>query len=169
MAANLDKRVASKITKLEVDEVFQGQKNVILGAIAKCWNYLVPLQWSPDRIKASIAGVLKPIAKRYSNITVVITDLFSRYKDLIKTIFQKAVHLVCHIHAERILRKPLRHLRATFTRRKKTLEHMRMQHHKGLKKAEAIWGRIDFLTARQHKDRKDRQDHEKIIILDLLQ
>jgi hypothetical protein len=50
----LDKQIATKITKIEVDEIFQGKNTVTLGAVAKKWNYCLGLHWSPDRTKESI-------------------------------------------------------------------------------------------------------------------
>jgi hypothetical protein len=151
---SFDVSVASKITKIEVDEVFQGQSTIILGCVAKGTNYLLGLQKYIDRTKESIAGFLRPIAKRCMNTKVVITDLFSGYKTLIKELFQKAEHLVCHLHAGRLLRRSTRHLSSVLSHRKKALEQMQNAEHKLTKQISKMNKRIAFVSNRSKKDQK---------------
>ena len=106
---SLDKAVAFKISIAEADEVFQGE-TVILGCVAKGSNYLLGLHKCVDRTKESIEGFLRPIARRFFNIKIVITDLFSTYKTSIIKLFKKAIHLVCQLHAGRLLHRSARHL-----------------------------------------------------------
>ncbi len=68
--ATFDKRVAPKISKIEVDEVFQGKNTVTLGAVAKTTNYLLGLSWSPNRTKEALIAFLRPLAKQFTNIRV---------------------------------------------------------------------------------------------------
>ncbi len=148
----IDKQVAPKIQISEVDEIFQGQNTVTLGAVAKKYNYCMGLQWCPDRTKESISAFLKPIAKRFFNVKIVVTDLYSGYKDLISTLFKKAVHLVCHLHAGRLLRKSLRHLSSVLSHKKKELEKILKEIKTKTKQIEKTRKRIDFLSDRVKKD-----------------
>lgn len=148
----LDKQVSPKISKIEVDEIFQGKNTVTLGAVAKMYNYCLGLHWSPDRTKESIIAFLKPIGKQYINIKVVITDLFSGYKEIVSDLFNKAIHLVCHLHAGRILKKTIRHLSSVLSHKKKELERFQKANTKGGKKLENIRDRISFLMIRLKKD-----------------
>jgi transposase-like protein len=148
----LDKQVAPKISKIEVDEIFQGKNTVTLGAVTKKFNYCLGLHWSPDRTKESIIAFLKPIAKRCSNVKVVITDLFSGYKEIVPDLFKKAIHLVCHLHAGRLLRKTLRHLSSVLSHKRKELEKIQKGNLKGGKKLKKLRDRIAFLMARLKKD-----------------
>jgi hypothetical protein len=150
--ASFDKIVAPKITKVEADEIFQGKDTVTLGAVAKGFNYLMGLHWSPDRTKESIAEFLRPIGKCFFNVKVVITDLFSGYKDLIHDVFQKAIHLECHLHAGRLLRRALQHLSAALTRRKKDLVQVQKSDVQHAKKMDKITIRVNFLDDHLEKD-----------------
>jgi transposase-like protein len=146
--------VASKVTKIEVDEVFQGQSTIILGSVAKGSNYLLGLQKCVDRTKEHIEGFLRPIAKRCMNVKVVITDLYSGYKTSISYLFQKAVHLVCHLHAGRILRRSVRHLGSVLSHHKKKLEQLHKAYNKLTKQIAKITARLDFLTDRLNTDQQ---------------
>lgn len=161
-----DKQIAPKIRKIEADEIFQGKNTVTLGAVAKKCNYCLGLHWSPDRTKESIIAFLTPIAKRFMNIKVVITDLFSGYKEIVPNLFQKATHLVCHLHASRLLRKTVRHLRAALSRKKKELEKIQKDKGKIKTSLQKKRSRIAFLSDRLQKDQKEcrlltSQKHQK--------
>lgn len=148
----IDKKIAPKISKIEVDEIFQGKDSVTMGAISKKYNYCVALQWCIDRTKESITAFLEPIAKRFMNLKIVITDLYSGYKDIIPKLFKKAVHLCCHIHAGRILYREFRHIKANLTRIKKKKD----KNLKDKKKKNGILNkkrdRIRFLSNRIKRD-----------------
>ena len=163
----IDKQVAGKIKIIEADEIFQGKNTVTLGAVAKHYNYCVGLRWSPDRTKESIKAFLTPIAKRYQNVKIVITDLFSGYKDLISTLFTKAIHLVCHLHAGRLLRKTLRHLSSVLSRKRKELEKLGKDYAKKSAQIQKIRARIGYLSNRikteQHTIKEiGRKKREKV-------
>lgn len=158
---SFDVAVAPKISKIEVDEVFQGQSTIILGSVAKGSNYLLGLQKCRDRTKESIGEFLRPIGKRCMNVKVVITDLFSGYKNSIKNLFQNAKHLVCHLHAGRILRRSTRHLRSVLSHRKKELEQIYKLNQKLTTQISKINARIGFLSLRSQKD---QQTHKPLSI-----
>lgn len=119
---NLDKKVASKITIAEVDEIFQGSSNVILGAADKKSTYVMKLKSCPDRTDESIKNFLDSIAKTFYNIRVVITDLFISYKKVVKEVFIKARHLCCHVHARRIVMRKVEKLQVALRKLKKSFE-----------------------------------------------
>ena len=102
--------------------------------------------------KESIAAFLQPIARTFFNIKVVITDLFSGYKDLIPTLFNKAIHLVCHLHGGRLLRRRTRHLGATLSKHKKDLEKVKSAKSRIAMQIRKLTPRIAFLEARIQKD-----------------
>jgi transposase-like protein len=149
-----DTQIASKIKVIEADEIFQGKNSVTLGAVAKNSNYCLGLHWSPDRTKESIIAFLKPIAKRCINVKVVITDLFSGYKEIISDLFKKAIHLVCHLHAGRLLRKTIRHLSSVLSHKKKELDKSLKDMVKGSKNLTKCRDRIVFLTVRLKTDQE---------------
>ncbi|MBN2236174.1 MAG: transposase [Bacteroidales bacterium] len=97
----LNSQIHSKISVIEVDEVFQGKSHIILGVTEKFSQYLVSLRPAIDRTSTSISEFLSPIARRFCNVRVVITDLFTAYRTVIPNIFKKARHLACHIHVQR--------------------------------------------------------------------
>jgi predicted nucleic acid-binding Zn-ribbon protein len=84
----------------------------------------------------------------------VITDLFSGYKEIISHLFKKAIHLVCHIHAGRILRKIIRHLSAVFSHKKTELGKIQNENIKIKKNLQKKRDRITFLSNRLSKDQK---------------
>ncbi len=98
----LDAQIRTKVGVIEVDEVFQGQSHVILGAAEKLSQYLLDLKPSLNRTSNSLDSFLSPIAKKFCNIKVVITDLYKAYKSVILHVFKKARHLACHIHVQRV-------------------------------------------------------------------
>ena len=147
----LDKAVACKISIAEADEVFQGE-TVILGCVAKGSNYLLGLHKCVDRTKESIEGFLRPIARRFFNIKIVITDLFSTYKTSIINMFKKAIHLVCQLHAGRLLHRSARHLSTTLTQHKKDLEKNERTKTKNANQIDKLTLRIAFLDSRIQKD-----------------
>ena len=85
----LDREVAPKIHTLEVDEIFQGQENVILGPLTSAPHMLSGSSIPPTVPKLSLAAFLRPIAKLCANIRVVITDLFRPYAEVVKVLFAK--------------------------------------------------------------------------------
>jgi response regulator RpfG family c-di-GMP phosphodiesterase len=111
-----DREVAPKVRVLEVDEAFQGQENVILGAADKASAYVLAVKSAPDRTAASIAAFLRPIARSCVNVAVVITDLFRPYAEVVKVLFAKARHLLCHVHARRAVMRKMQKLEAKLAR-----------------------------------------------------
>ena len=123
-AANhvLDRQVAPKVSVLEVDELFQGQENVILGTADKRSAYVLGIKHAPDRTEGSIAAFLRPVARLCSNVRVVITDLFRPYAEVVKALFAKARHLLCHVHARRAVMRHLDKLKNKLRRLQRQVE-----------------------------------------------
>ena len=122
MNHKLDHQVAPKVRVLESDELFQGQENVILGAADKPSSYVLGIKHAPDRTEASIAAFLRPIARMCANIRVVITDLFRPYAAVVRTLFAKARHLLCHVHGRRAVMRKLDKLRNKLRRLQRQVE-----------------------------------------------
>ena len=112
----LDRKVAPKIHTMEPDEIFQGSENVILGAVEKKSSYVLALQHAPDRSEASIRSFLRPLARMFANVRVVITDLFRPYVVVVKELFARAKHLLCHVHARRVVMRRLQKLKVALRR-----------------------------------------------------
>jgi hypothetical protein len=138
----LDRKVAPKIHVLENDELFQGQENVILGAADKSSAYVLGIQHAPDRTEASIVAFLRPIARLCANIRVVITDLFRPYAAVVKVLFARARHLLCHVHARRAVMRKLDKL-------KNKLRRLQRQVETGNQVLERTRHRIKALAAKQ--------------------
>ncbi len=149
----LDRKVASKISKAELDEAFQGNNNIILGAVCKKSSYLMALQACKDRTEESIKKFTEDVAKIFYNIRVVITDLLSVYKNIIKNTMPKARHLQCHVHAQRLIRRIIQKLRVTLKRLKKSLERNEKALSKIKKKIETYTNEVKDLTNRIKVDR----------------
>ena len=71
---------------------------------------------APDRTEASIAAFLRPIARSCTNVKVVITDLFRPYAEVVKILFAKARHLLCHVHGRRAIMRKMQKLEAKLAR-----------------------------------------------------
>jgi len=124
----LDRVIRTKIVIIETDEIFQGKNHAILGVAEKKSQYLIDLKPAPDRTTASITAFLSPIAKKFCNIRVVISDLYTAYKSVIPELFQKARHLACHIHAQRISMRYIDKLKVSYGRMKKHLKSIKQCH-----------------------------------------
>jgi len=138
----LDRKVAPKVRVLESDELFQGQGNVIFGAADKLSSYILGIKHTPDRTELSIAAFLRPIAKLCSNIRVVITDLFRPYAEVVKILFAKARHLLCHVHACRAVMRKLDKLKNKRRRLQRQVE-------QGTRALERAKRRIKVTAAKQ--------------------
>lgn len=118
----LDKEIASKVNTIECDEIFQGQNNLILGAAEKWAQYLLNLEYSLKRDKKALIAFLTPIARRFHNVRVVITDLLKAYCKSIKKAFNRVRHLGCHVHAGREILRKIDKFKAAYYRVKKSLD-----------------------------------------------
>ena len=117
----LDREVAPKASTMEIDEEFQGQ-NIVLGAADKPSAYVFGIKHAPDRTEASLTAFLRPIARMCANVRVVITDLFRPYVEVVKVLFAKARHLLCHVHAWRAVMRRLGRLEAKLHRLQRQVE-----------------------------------------------
>lgn len=158
----LDHEIQSKIHTIEVDEVFQGKSHAILGVTEKKSQYLIALKPAPDRTSLSINSFLSPLAKKYCNIRVVISDLYKAYKTVIPLLFRKARHLACHIHVQRDSMRRIEKLRCKYARAKNKLITCK----KALGK---LRQKIIHLSAKKkdwgQKIAQDRQTREKYLII----
>ena len=155
----LDREIRTKIHTIEADEIFQGKNHVILGAAEKWSQYLLDLKPAPDRTTASITAFLAPIAKKYCNIRVVITDLYKSYKRVISSLFCRARHLACHVHTRRELMRYIEKLRIAYERKKKKLKKL-TENLRKLRRKISIF--ISQKGDWEEKLRKDRQDRQKL-------
>lgn len=121
----LNRSIRTKIGIIETDEVFQGKNHAILGVAEKKTQYLIDLKPAPDRTAASIKAFLAPIAKKFCNIRIVISDLYTAYKTVIPELFHKARHLACHVHVQRISMRYIEKLKVAFRRTKKKLQNIK--------------------------------------------
>ena len=149
----LDRKVASKITIEEVDEVFQGRNCTILGAVCKKSHYLMALQSCNDRTEDSIKKFMKDVAKTFYNVRIIITDLFGAYKNIVEGIRPKVRHLLCHVHARRLIMRKMKKLKVACRRLEKNLK----QNEKVLRKVRDKIG-TQMVNVKQLNDRikKDR-------------
>lgn len=158
----LDREIRSKIHTIEVDEVFQGTNRIILGAAEKKSQYLLSLKPIMDRTSISISQFLSPLARRYSNIRVVITDLFKAYKKVIPAIFKRARHLACHVHLRRDSLRFLEKLCVKWKNAKKILNSTRNE-------VEKLWKKILIYMAQkknlEHQIQKDRQKRKELALI----
>ena len=158
----LDREIRTKINNIETDEIFQGRNHVILGAAEKKSQYLVDLKSAPDRTAASLMAFLSPIAKKFCNIRVIISDLYTAYKRVIPELFRRARHLACHVHVQRISMRYVDKLKVTYERKKKNLKKVKMTLQKTRRKiAKLIAQKADWCK----KLRKDRIERQKLYSL----
>lgn len=154
----LDREICSKINTIEVDEVFQGTKRIILGAAEKKSQYLLSLKPAANRTSKSLSCFLKPLSKRFFNVRVVITDLFKAYKKVIPKIFKKARHLACHIHLRRDSLKFLEKMKNRWKKLKKKRDSTEKAILILRKKIVKLTTQKKDLEQLIHKDRQNRQD-----------
>jgi hypothetical protein len=152
----IDREVAPKVHTMEGDELFQGNENVILGAADKKSGYLLGIKHAPDRTEESLSAFFRPIARKFTNIRVVITDLFRPYVDVVKILFAKAQHLLCHVHGRRAVMRKLDKLEARLRRLKRQVE-------EGTRSLERARHQIQVAGARQAALAKNVQDLQRKI------
>jgi len=149
----LDRDVATKVKTMEIDEEFQGNENVILGAADKKSAYVLGIKHAPDRTEASLTAFLRPIARTCANIQVVITDLFRPYAAVVKSLFARARHLLCHVHACRAVMRRLSRLEAKARR-------LQRQAEEDAKTLDRLKGQIKGADAKQKELAKKVRDLE---------
>ena len=158
----LDRDIRTKIVTIETDEIFQGKSHTILGVAEKKSQYLIDLKPAPDRTAASISAFLAPIARRFCNIKVVISDLYTAYKSVIPDLFRQARHLACHIHAQRISMRYIDKLKVSFGRTKNNLKKGRVTLEKTRQKIIKL---VSQKTDWEKKLKKDRSERQKLVSL----
>jgi hypothetical protein len=156
----LDRNIRAKVRTIEADEVFQGMNHVILGVAEKWSQYLLDLKHATDRTGASIRTFLAPIAKKFCNIRVVITDLFKAYNRVISSLFLRARHLGCHVHTRRESMRYIDKLKATYNRMKKNRKKLVETVTKYRRKISSL---VSQITNWEKKLNKDRQDRQKLL------
>ena len=97
-----DARVSERIRIIEIDEVFQGQKNCYLGVVDKKSHYLLVFARLTNRLIESFNAVLQPLFDDLDQLELVITDALAAYKSVIPGVFEGVLHAICHVHAYRI-------------------------------------------------------------------
>jgi hypothetical protein len=152
----IDREVAPKVNTMEGDELFQGNENVILGAADKKSGYLLGIKHAPDRTEESLSAFFRPIARMYTNIRVVITDLFRPYVDVVKILFARARHLLCHVHGRRAIMRKLDKLKTKLRRLKRQVV-------EGTRSLERARHQIHVVGARQAALAKKIQDLQRKI------
>jgi hypothetical protein len=134
---------------IEIDEVFQGQKNCYLAVVDKDSHYTLLLDRIENRSIETIAAMLEPLSDCLDMLELVITDALAAYKSVIPGTFAGVVHVLCHVHAHRIFlkegeeyhraarkaRTSVRDARARLER----LQHARSVKKKRLKRLAAAW------------------------------
>ncbi len=100
-----DARVSERIRIIEIDEVFQGQKNCYLGVVDKKSHYLLVFARLANRSIESFNAVLEPLFDDLEQLELVITDALAAYKSVIPGVFEGVLHVICHVHAYRVFLK----------------------------------------------------------------
>jgi hypothetical protein len=100
-----DARVSGRIRIIEIDEVFQGQKNCYLGVVDKESHYLLVFARLANRSIESFKAVLEPLFDDLDQLELVITDALAAYKSVIPGVFEGVLHVICHVHAYRVFLK----------------------------------------------------------------
>jgi hypothetical protein len=100
-----DAKVASRIRIIEIDEVFQGKLNCYLGVVDKNSHYLLVFARLADRSIPSFKMVLEPLVDDLKMLELIITDALAAYKSVIPGVFEGILHVLCHVHACRVIMK----------------------------------------------------------------
>lgn len=100
-----DVRVSKRIRIIEIDEVFQGQKNCYLGVVDKQSHYLLVFARLANRSIESFKAVLEPLFDDLDHLELVITDALAAYKSVIPGVFEGVLHVICHVHGYRVFLK----------------------------------------------------------------
>src|SRR4030042_236629 len=108
---------------------------------------------APDRTEASLIAFLRPIARTCANIQVVITDLFRPYAAVVKSLFARARHLLCHVPACRAVMRQLSRLEAKARR-------LQRQAEEDAKTLDRLKGQIKGADAKQKELAKKVRDLE---------
>jgi hypothetical protein len=66
-------------------------------------QYLFMLEWIENRSEETLRVILTTMGEQFEEVKVVITDGLQAYKSLIPDTFEQAVHLLCAVHAFRII------------------------------------------------------------------
>jgi hypothetical protein len=100
-----DARVSGRIRIIEIDEVFQGQKNCYLGVVDKESHYFLVFTRLANRSIESFKAVLEPLFDDLDQLELVITDALAAYKSVIPGVFEGVLHVICHVHGYRVFLK----------------------------------------------------------------
>lgn len=98
-----DAQVQQKVKILEFDEIFQGRDNCYLGCADGQSHYLFMLERIANRNEETLHSILTAMGEQFDEVKVVITDGLYAYKSVVPECFEKAVHLLCMVHAFRII------------------------------------------------------------------
>ncbi len=86
-----------------VDEIFQGRHNCFLGSADPTSSYLFLLRGIKDRSEGTLRETLGELAAGFKQLELVITDGLRQYGVVVPEAFEDAVHLLCQVHAFRII------------------------------------------------------------------
>ncbi len=144
-----------------VDEIFQGRHNCFLGSADPTSNYLFLLRGIKNRTEETLQEALAGLAAGFKRLELVITDGLRQYGVVVPEAFEDAVHLLCQVHAFRIIlreqEKVDREARKVYGAVKDARDALSDCRQKGYKKRrqlKAMQGRLA-----QAKAARDRDNH----------
>jgi len=152
-----DALVKPKVRYIVVDEIFQGRHNCYLGSADPASNYLFLLRGIPNRSEETLLESLSELAKGFTALELVITDGLRQYGVVVPDAFEDAVHLLCQVHAFRIIlrekEKVDREAKKAYATKKRAQEAL-------AKDRKKIYAKRRQLKAKQAKLAKAKQERE---------
>jgi hypothetical protein len=98
-----DELVQSRVDKLVLDEIFQGHHNCYLGCADATSHYLFMLKDLEHRSEEAIKTAISERGLDFDNVKIAITDGLQSYNEAIPAVLEDAVHILCQVHAYRII------------------------------------------------------------------
>jgi hypothetical protein len=98
-----DALVKVRTRYIVVDEIFQGQHNCFLGSADPASRYLLLFRGIKNRTEETLQDTLAELAAGFKRLELVITDGLRQYGVVVPEAFEDAVHLLCQVHAFRII------------------------------------------------------------------
>jgi transposase len=101
----LDEYICKQLYILEIDEIFKGQKYMLLVVVDKVTGYVYLIQSLPDRKTETIINALQPLKHLFQKVEIIFTDGASYYPEVVRELFLNAIHFICLLHVLRNLTK----------------------------------------------------------------
>lgn len=98
-----DALVKTTVRYIAIDEIFQGRRNCYLGSADPASHYLLLLRGIRNRSEEVLLETLAALAAGFKELELVITDGLRQYGLVVPEAFEDAVHLLCQVHAFRII------------------------------------------------------------------